>query len=203
MVAPRNTAYAEESAEVEVLYANLEKLNRLTKKIQGSMVRLETSGKVVKEAIGPIYSNTQSLQITNTNIDKVNDAIDRLRQPLDAKSREEGVIRAGYVPNMKRGATEIEFNVLTDLPYRPQSSGLSQYLSAMKRVEKALVDLNTTNLRSNQKAIADFNSLLSTGSSQLQDMLRSELKQHVTPIEPLHYLTKGASCQETWLNNRS
>ncbi|KAJ5113744.1 hypothetical protein N7456_002278 [Penicillium angulare] len=168
MVAPRNTAYAEESAEVEVLYANLEKLNRLTKKIQGSMVRLETSGKVVKEAIGPIYSNTQSLQITNTNIDKVNDAIDRLRQPLDAKSREEDIIRAG-----------------------PQSSGgLSQYLSAMKRVEKALVDLNTTNLRSNQKAIADFNSLLNNGSSQLQDMLRSELKQHVTPIEPLHYLTK-------------
>jgi exocyst complex protein 7 len=107
MVAPRNTAYAEESAEVEVLYANLEKLNRLTKKIQGSMVRLETSGKVVKEAIGPIYSNTQSLQITNTNIDKVIDAIDRLRQPLDAKSREEGVIRAGYVPSTKRGATKI------------------------------------------------------------------------------------------------
>ncbi|KAJ5273343.1 hypothetical protein N7478_008468 [Penicillium angulare] len=168
MVAPRNTAYAEESAEVEVLYANLEKLNRLTKKIQGSMVRLETSGKVVKEAIGPIYSNTQSLQITNTNIDKVNDAIDRLRQPLDAKSREEDIIRAG-----------------------PQNSGgLSQYLSAMKRVEKALVDLNTTNLRSNQKAIAEFNSLLNNGSSQLQDMLRSELKQHITPIEPLHYLTK-------------
>ncbi|KAJ5925107.1 hypothetical protein N7454_007746 [Penicillium verhagenii] len=167
MVAPRNTAYAEESAEVEVLYANLEKLNRLTKKIQGSMVRLETSGKVVKEAIGPIYSNTQSLQTTNINIDKVNDAIDRLRQPLDAKSREEGIIRAG-----------------------PLSSGLSQYISAMKRVEKALVDLNTTNLRSNQTAIADFNTLLSTGSGQLQEMFRSELKQHVTPIEPLHYLTK-------------
>jgi exocyst complex protein 7 len=98
MVGPRNTAYAEESAEVEVLYANLEKLNRLTKKIQGSMVRLETGGKVVKEAIGPIYSNTQSLQITNSNIDKVNDAIDRLRQPLDAKNREDGIIRAGYVP---------------------------------------------------------------------------------------------------------
>ncbi|KAJ5112637.1 hypothetical protein N7532_000682 [Penicillium argentinense] len=167
MVAPRNTAYAEESAEVEVLYANLEKLNRLTKKIQGSLVRLETSGKVVKDAIGPIYSNTQSLQITNSNIDKVNDAIDRLRQPLDAKSREEGIIRAG-----------------------PQSSGLSQYLSAMKRVEKALVDLNATNLRSNQNAITDFNSLLGTGSSKLQEMLRSELKQHITPIEPLHYLTK-------------
>lgn len=96
MVAPRNTAYAEESAEVEVLYANLQKLNLLTKKIKGSMVRLETGGKVVKEAIGPIYSNTQSLQTTNSNIDKVNDAIDRLRQPLDAKNREDGIIRAGY-----------------------------------------------------------------------------------------------------------
>lgn len=61
----------------------------------------------------------------------------------------------------------------------------------MKRVEKALVDLNTTNLRSNQNATADFNSLLNTGSNKLQEMLRSELKQHITPIEPLHYLTKG------------
>lgn len=80
---------------MEVLYANLDKLNVLTKKIQGSMVRLETGGNVVKHAIGPIYSNTQSLQITNTNIDKVNEAIERLRQPLDAKGREEGVIRDG------------------------------------------------------------------------------------------------------------
>lgn len=61
----------------------------------------------------------------------------------------------------------------------------------MKRVEKALVDLNTTNLRSNQNAIADFNSLLNTGSTKLQDMLRAELSQDATPIEPLHYLTKG------------
>jgi exocyst complex protein 7 len=95
MVAPRDTAFAEESAEVEVLYANLEKLKRLTKKIQGSLVRLETGGNVVKHAIGPIYSNTQSLQITNNNIDRVIEAIERLRQPLDAKNREEGVIRAG------------------------------------------------------------------------------------------------------------
>lgn len=80
---------------MEVLYANLDKLRALTKKIQGSLSRLETSGKVVKEAIGPIYSNTQSLQITNTNIDKINEAIDRLRQPLTTKGREEGIIRAG------------------------------------------------------------------------------------------------------------
>ncbi|KAJ5729381.1 uncharacterized protein N7483_003889 [Penicillium malachiteum] len=71
----------------------------------------------------------------------------------------------------------------------------------MKRVEKALVDLNTTNLKSNQNAIADFNSLLSTGSTQLQDMLRSELQQNATPIEPLHYLTKGIACNMFHLSN--
>jgi len=63
----------------------------------------------------------------------------------------------------------------------------------MKRVEKALVDLNATNLRSNQNAISDFNSLLGTGSNKLQEMLRYELQQNNSPIEPLHYLTKGVS----------
>ena len=67
---------------------------------------------------------------------------------------------------------------------------MSQYLTAMRRVEKALVDLNATNLKSNQKAIADFNALLSTGTGKLQDMLRGMLSEHVNPVEPLHYLTK-------------
>lgn len=73
----------------------------------------------------------------------------------------------------------------------PQSAGLTEYLSAMRRVEKALVDLNTTNLKSNQKAISEFNTLLSTGSGKLEDMMRALLREHVTPVEPLHYLTKG------------
>lgn len=64
----RKAAFAEESAEVEVLFANLEKLKGLTKKIQGSLNRLETSGQTVKESIGPIYGSTQRLQITNSSI---------------------------------------------------------------------------------------------------------------------------------------
>jgi exocyst complex component 7 len=65
MVAPRRAAYAEESAEVEVLFANMEKLKGLSKKIQGSLNRLETSGKSVQDAINPIYGNTSRLQVTN------------------------------------------------------------------------------------------------------------------------------------------
>ncbi|KAL1972676.1 hypothetical protein VTN31DRAFT_7090 [Thermomyces dupontii] len=167
MVGTRNTAYAEESAEVEVLYANLDKLKVLTKKIRGSMDRLETSGRVVSDAIGPIYGNTQSLQITNSNIDRVIEAIDKLRKPLDAKGDEEGIIRAG-----------------------PQNAGLPQYLSALKRVDGALRNLTATNLRSNQQAISEFQALLNTGSKKLLDLFRSKLSQDLSPVEPLHYLTK-------------
>ena len=67
MVAPRKAALAEESAEVEVLFANMEKLKGLTKKIQGSLNRLEAGGKSVTEAIGPVYGNTQRLQTTNSS----------------------------------------------------------------------------------------------------------------------------------------
>lgn len=68
MVGVKKAALAEESAEVEVLFANMEKLKGLTKKIQGSLNRLETSGKSVQEAIGPIYGNTQKLQTTNSSM---------------------------------------------------------------------------------------------------------------------------------------
>jgi exocyst complex protein 7 len=65
MVGPRRAAFAEESAEVEVLFANMEKLKGLTKKIQGSLNRLETSGNIVEAAIGPIYGKTRQLQKTH------------------------------------------------------------------------------------------------------------------------------------------
>jgi exocyst complex component 7 len=68
MVALRKASWAEESAEVEVLFANLEKLTSLTKKIQGSLNRLDVSGKNVQTAIGPVYGNTRRLQQTHKSI---------------------------------------------------------------------------------------------------------------------------------------
>ena len=50
MVGPRKAALAEESAEVEVLFANMDKMKALTKKIQASVNRLDASGKAVQEA---------------------------------------------------------------------------------------------------------------------------------------------------------
>jgi len=62
-VNPRHTADEEAQAEVEVLNSRLEKTSQLTKKIQASLTRLETSGRSVQDAIGPIYNNTQKLQV--------------------------------------------------------------------------------------------------------------------------------------------
>lgn len=59
----RHAADEEAQAEVEVLNSRLEKTSQLTKKIQASLSRLETSGKSVQDAIGPIYGNTQRLQV--------------------------------------------------------------------------------------------------------------------------------------------
>jgi exocyst complex component 7 len=167
MVAPKNAAFAEESAEVEVLLASLGKTKDLTKRIAASLSRLDVSGKIVKDAIAPIYGNTQQLQITSRNIEKINEAIEKLKQPLDARGREESIIRAG-----------------------PKNAGLPQYLNAIKRVDKALSDMSSTNMRSNQQAMSDFHSLLTTGINQLNDMYRQMLSEDSQTIEPLHYITK-------------
>jgi len=53
----------EARAEVEVLNSRLEKTRQLNKKIQASLTRLEANGKSMQDAIGPIYGNTQKLQI--------------------------------------------------------------------------------------------------------------------------------------------
>ncbi|KAL1305331.1 hypothetical protein AAFC00_002229 [Neodothiora populina] len=168
MAGPKRAAYAEESAEVEVLYAKLGKIKSLNKKIQSSMNRLETSGKTVEDAIGPIYGNTQRLQTTNSNIDRVISAIDKIREPLDMRNKEERVLRSN-----------------------PEQVGLDVYVASVERTNQALHELKRSNLKSNQQAITELNSLLKTGSQQLENVFREMLRDCVQPVEPLHYITKG------------
>ncbi|CZT00478.1 probable exocyst complex protein EXO70 [Rhynchosporium graminicola] len=163
----RQAADEEARAEVEVLNSRLEKTRILNTKLSASLARLELSGKSVQEAIGPIYGNTQKLQVLGTNIDGVITAIERIRQPPDIKSNEEEIIRKG-----------------------PEKAGLAPFLSSVKRVNKALSDLKQTNLRSNQQAVADLSKLLKYGSEQLEQHFQRLLQEDSNPIEPLHYITK-------------
>lgn len=168
MVGPRHAALAEESAEVEVLFANLEKMKSLTKKVQGSMSRLDVSGRTVQEAIGPIYGNTQRLQTTNQNVDRILAAIDKFKEPLDMRNREERILRG-----------------------RPERVGLSEYISSIDRTNQALKEMKETNLRSNQQAISELSNLLQAGVVSLENVFRDFLQQDSGPIEPLQQITRG------------
>ncbi|PQE14219.1 Exo70 exocyst complex subunit protein [Rutstroemia sp. NJR-2017a BVV2] len=171
----------EARAEVDVLKSRLEKTSQLTKKIQASLGRLDATGKGVQEAIGPIYGNTQKLQILGqrfahlqalltalADIDGMIAAIDRIRQPSDIKSNEEDIIRKG-----------------------PEQAGLSAFLSSVKRVNKALADMKRTNLRSNQQAMVELSKLSKSGNTQLESHFQNLLQEDSQPLEPLHYITKN------------
>ena len=103
----------------------------------------------------------------NGNIDKILDAIDKMLGPSEDKAREERIIRAG-----------------------PDPKGITDYLASLKRIDRALSQMSSTNLRVNQQAIGDFNELLSEGSSHLQGLYRSILDDELQPVEPLNYLVK-------------
>ena len=169
MVAARRAAYIEEWAEVEVLFASLDKMKSLTKKIEGSMARLDASGRTVQEAIGPVYGNTQRLQTTTSNVDRVLEAIEKIKAPLDMRDREERIIRS-----------------------RPDRVGLAEYISSIDRTNQALRDLKATNMRSNQQAIAELNDLLQEGTARLEGVFRDMCRQDSQPIEPLKQITTGS-----------
>jgi len=166
--ASRHAADEEARAEVDVLNSRLEKTSQLTKKIQACMGRLESTGKSVREVAGPLSGETKKLQVLGSNIDAVLAAIERLRQPADSKNDEEQIIRAG-----------------------PDKAGLSSFLASIKRLSKALADMQASNLRANQETMAELARLIKSGNSQLEShfdkLLRGETPRSV---EPLHYITK-------------
>ncbi|KAJ3563120.1 hypothetical protein NPX13_g8311 [Xylaria arbuscula] len=164
----RHAADEEARAEVDVLNSRLEKTTQLTKKIQACLTRLEATGKSVRDVSGPLNGETKRLQTLGNNIDAVVAAIEKLRQPADSKDDEENIIRQG-----------------------PEKAGLSNYLNSIKRLNKALENMQTSNLRANQQTISDLQRLVKNGNTQLENSF-DKLLRNETPrsIEPLHYITK-------------
>lgn len=56
---------------VQVLNSRLEKTRILNTKLSACLGRLETSGKSVKEAVGPLYGNTQKLQVLGNSTSSI------------------------------------------------------------------------------------------------------------------------------------
>ncbi|KAI1176791.1 exocyst complex protein exo70 [Nemania sp. FL0916] len=164
----RHAADEETRAEVDVLNSRLEKTTQLTKKIQACLSRLEATGKSVRDVSGPLNGETKRLQVLGNNIDAAIKAIEKLRQPADSKEDEENIIRQG-----------------------PEKAGLSNYLNSIKRLNKALENMQTSNLRANQQTISDLQRLVKNGNTQLENsfdkLLRAETPRSV---EPLNFITK-------------
>jgi exocyst complex protein 7 len=74
--------------------------------------------------------------------------------------------------------------------HRPDKAGLSTYFGSLKRIQKALRELNATSLKSNQQAIADLDRLLKMGTKELEKQFERVLMQDARAVEPLQYLTK-------------
>ena len=53
----------EARAEVDVLNSRLEKTTQLTKKIQASLSRLDSTGQSVRDVAGPLSGETRRLQV--------------------------------------------------------------------------------------------------------------------------------------------
>ncbi|KAL8382706.1 hypothetical protein RB595_006478 [Gaeumannomyces hyphopodioides] len=168
LVNGRHAAEEEARAEVDVLNSRLEKTTQLTKKIEACLGKLESTGKSVREVVGPLNGETKKLQILGNNIESVLAAIERLRVPADSKNDEEQIIRMG-----------------------PDKAGLSNYLNSIKRLNKALSDMKASNLRSTQQTMADLQRLIKSGNTQLENQFDRILRTE-TPrsLEPLHYITK-------------
>ncbi|KAI9745814.1 MAG: exocyst complex component exo70 [Claussenomyces sp. TS43310] len=163
----RHAADEAARAGVEALNSNLEKTSQLTKKIRASLTRLEESGRKVQHAIKPIHESTQLLQVRQRNIDSALTMIGRVRQQSDTKNKEEETIRAG-----------------------PEEAGLPAFLASLKRISRALLELKTSNLKSNQQAAHDLGRLLKNGNQQLESVFQRILQEDSHPIEPLLFITK-------------
>jgi len=69
MIVPRNSASAEERAEVELLLAQAEKQKDFNKRLEASVVRVEDIARKLDEAMGPVYNDTQSLSVVTNSED--------------------------------------------------------------------------------------------------------------------------------------
>lgn len=67
MIVPRNSAFAEERAEVELLLAQAEKQKDFNRRLEASVFRVDDIAKRLDEAMGPVYNDTQSLSVVTNS----------------------------------------------------------------------------------------------------------------------------------------
>ena len=197
--------WAEKKAEVEVLLAQRDEHANIGRRLKTLQASVEGGGRTVRDGMGQVHSNTNQHQIKihsrlpdrRANM-KPNFLLKTLRSSSSTLTR---CLSQDRTKERKRGSFGLGewnqgenrlFSLLIKL--RPAQVGLTEYLNSLKRVNRALTEMGTTNMRANQQAIGDFNELLAEGSKKLEEAYRSVLLEYSQPLEPLHYLTRGKPC---------
>ncbi|MCJ1410581.1 exocyst complex component exo70 [Ptychographa xylographoides] len=167
MVGARVVALAEESAEVELLVALAEKQKAFNKRLAATLARVNGVGDGLQIEMGPVYNDTQGLQVVTTNAEKLLDELQKQTRPLEGRGDEERTIHEG-----------------------PSRVGVQTYIASLGRAEQKLQNLNSTNFRINREAMAELGNLLAYGRQQLQDYFEQLLREDAHVIEPLNFITK-------------
>ncbi|KAI4153731.1 MAG: hypothetical protein LQ340_002137 [Diploschistes diacapsis] len=159
---------AEESAEVEVLLAQAKKHDELGKKIKASLARIQDTGSSLQAAIGPVYNDTQYLQTTTENADRMLEAINKMQSPLEGKAEDERVIRDG-----------------------PERVGLPNYLACLRRIDGKHEQLSRSPVRVNQEAAQELSQLLNFGGKRIQELFEDAIASSSETVEPLQFITRN------------
>ncbi|MCJ1351940.1 MAG: exocyst complex component exo70 [Icmadophila ericetorum] len=167
MVGTRNAAFAEESAEVEVMFAEAKKFEDISKRMRASITRMQANGETLQKYMGPGYNSTGHLHTVTRNVDDMLATIEKWQKPLEGKGQDEDIIKQG-----------------------PIQVGIQTYVASLKHVDQMLAELNEKKLRVNQQTIGELGQLSKAGNSRLQELFDAILKEDIQKIEPLHYITK-------------
>lgn len=202
MAKVQKALWAEEKAEVEVLLAQKDEHANIGRRLKTLQASVEGGGRTVRNGMGQVHSNTNQHQIKIhsmlpgrlVSMDS-NLVLKTLRSSLSTLTR---CLSRGKTRERKRGSFGLgkwnlggsRFSLLLT-KFSPAQVGLTEYLNSLKRVNRALTEMGTTNMRANQQAIGDFNELLAEGCNKLEEVYRSVLLEYSQPLEPLHYLTRG------------
>lgn len=204
MAKVQKALWAEEKAEVEVLLAQRNEHANIGKRLKTLQASVEGGGRTVRDGLGQVHSNTNQHQVkihsmfSGRQLKMESNLLLFFKTSRSSPSTLTRCLSQDKTKERKResfglGKSNLGSSRCSSMltKYRPAQVGLIEYMNSLKRVNRALAEMGTTNMRANQQAIGDFNELLAEGCNKLELVYRSLLLEYSQPLEPLHYLTRG------------
>lgn len=98
------------------------------------------------------------------------------------------------IASLRRGTLRKEQSTNSaDHTPRLRNVDLQDYIASLSRTSQSLAELQRTNMRANQQAVAEMSALLKRGMNELEDAFRDILRESCRQtIVPLEYVIKSS-----------